>query len=434
MAREKAGQDGAEARFLLAAVAVGLASGLACVALSLIAGAADEAHRSMPQTAVLLPLFAAATVLLYRVLDLPPDIATVTVVDESRKGRFVSWKIAPAILLGTAATLVGGGSVGKEAAALQMGAGISSGLSRFVGTGEDKVRIFALCGMAAAFSALMFAPIAAALFVFEVVRPRVRGSRWLLACIPVSSMVAYAVAAVFGVGRLWVAPVAPPQLEEALFEAVLASVLCAFVGLAFVLALKLVRTVWSALFRDPLVRVVVGSVLVAVVLALPGASVGSGLGAGSIEAALSGAEVGGADFAWKFALTVLCLGVGLKGGEIMPVFCIGACLGSTLGVVTGSSPAFLAELGLIALFSACSCCPAASFALGIEAFGIAGAPYFALAALVGLLAGRTMSLYDTSTWDLRAYGGVLDRGEGLLRMPDRSKKDGRSAVPKRFSE
>ena len=111
----------------------------------------------MPQTAALLPLLAAATVLLYRVLSLPPDIATVTVVDESRKGRFVSWKIAPAILLGTAATLVGGGSVGKEAAALQMGAGISSALSRFVGTDEDEARVFALCGMAAAFSALMFA-------------------------------------------------------------------------------------------------------------------------------------------------------------------------------------------------------------------------------------------------------------------------------------
>ena len=63
------------------------------------------------------------------------------------------------------------------------------------------------------------------------------------------------------------------------------------------------------------------------------------------------------DFAGKFALTLLVLGCGFKGGEIMPVMCMGACLGCTLGHAMGADAGACAAVGLVAMLAAASNCP-----------------------------------------------------------------------------
>ncbi len=79
----------------------------------------------------------------------------------------------------------------------------------------------------------------------------------------------------------------------------------------------------------------------------------------------------------KALLTIVCLGLRLRGGEIMPTFTVGALLGASCTVMTQGDPAFSAAVGLVAFFAAMSRCPVTAFLMGCEIFGWAGAPAFA---------------------------------------------------------
>ena len=152
-----------------------------------------------------------ASLLLYRALRLPLDTTTHTVINDICADRSISPALAPGILLGTALSILGGASVGKEAAALHMGASLgdlvarplklrpltgvwkggsradgaggadggdgavgSAGASKGAGNGggaSGGVHAYAAsCGMAACFAALFFAPLGSTAFVIELSR------------------------------------------------------------------------------------------------------------------------------------------------------------------------------------------------------------------------------------------------------------------------
>ena len=115
-----------------------------------------------------------------------------------------------------------------------------------------------------------------------------------------------------------------------------------------------------------------------------------------LRGALAG-HAGGADFAVKAGLTVLALGFGLKGGEIMPMFTIGALLGCALGELTAAAAPFSAALGLAAFFGAASRCPLAALLMGAEIFGLAAAPYLALAVAVAYAGSRDVGVFGHGT-------------------------------------
>lgn len=397
-------------RIVCLSVAVGAAAGAASILLSLAAIGAEALHGLSVWTYAALPVMAMGSVWLYRVLNVPFDMGTPRVIDEARQGRAPSWKIVPAIFLGTASTLIGGGSVGKEAAALQMGAGIAS-LAGSVS--PDERRTLALAGMAGAFSALLFAPIAAFFFVLEVAHMPLRRLLELRpACIALASLVAFGIASALGVGRIWQGPIYVAPFSSSVLDVLVVSFMCAFTGVAFVLLLKLARTAAATFLSGDIARVLIGACAVVAFCALTDASQFSGTGAEQIYAAIAGEYFWFDAVTWKILLTIGCLAFGLKGGEIMPVLCIGALLGSALGGVCGADTSFCAAVGLVALFCTCGRCPLSACALGIEMFGLAGAPAFALAAAASVLAGSGMSLYQGANWKLDMYRLPKKSGHG----------------------
>jgi H+/Cl- antiporter ClcA len=74
-------------------------------------------------------------------------------------------------------------------------------------------------------------------------------------------------------------------------------------------------------------------------------------------------------FAAKFLFTAVTLGFGFKGGEVTPLFAIGALLGSALAGPLGLPVPFLAAVGYICVFGAASNTPIACAAMGAELFG-----------------------------------------------------------------
>ncbi len=387
---------------------------------------AQDASAAFPALAYTLPVCALASYALYQVLGVDHGLTSAAVFSCARSSEPVPVKLAPAILLGTALTLLGAGSVGKEAAALQLGGSLAAqvghlglrparparraGLARVLCDIAAARGTFTLAGMAAAFSALLFTPVAATLLVLEVARPtRAELLRWRTLCIPIASAVAWALARVFDIGCLWDAwwddrtAGIPATVDVA--PLLLLCAACVVVGACFVWLLKSLRACTSRRIRRTWLRMLIGALLATGLAALIGHSY-CGTGSTQIMRALAGGE--GLDtwaFALKALLTLCCLGWGLKGGEVMPALCIGACLGCSVASACSADPALFAALGMVGVFSACSLSPLASLALGVEAFGLSLAPWVAVAAL---LPGVSATLIDMgglcrSRDDVRRY-------------------------------
>jgi H+/Cl- antiporter ClcA len=94
-------------------------------------------------------------------------------------------------------------------------------------------------------------------------------------------------------------------------------------------------------------------------------------------------------FAWKLVFTSVSLGTGFIGGEMVPLFIIGALAGAQTGRLLNASIPLFAAIGMMATFAAASNTPIACIVIGIELFG-AGAtlPLALTCVLAYALSGR----------------------------------------------
>lgn len=391
--------------WILTCTAIGIASGLAAIALSLVARLLANITIDHRWLIWLLPAAGACTVGLYRALRIDWGMSTNGVIQSARDSKRVTGRLAPAIFLGTSLTLTCAGSVGKEAAALQMGASLGSSIGRVVNKycgacGSEGLFIY--MGMAAAFSALMQAPLAATLFVLEITCAHI--SIKTIAPTLVCAFIGYGLTVITGVCPPWIGLVRTASLATSLWATLLITGACAIVGVIFCQCLRGLKTGETHVLRGSLIRVVIGSIAASLLgWILPG-NLYMGTGETLMSAAFMGAVPLGA-FAAKAALTLLALGCGLKGGEIMPVMSIGAALGCAIGVLVGVNPAGCASVGLIAMLAACTNAPLASALLGVEAFGPSLGLLYLLAAVCAYLATFKFGLYTSNL--MTSYADII---------------------------
>jgi H+/Cl- antiporter ClcA len=101
------------------------------------------------------------------------------------------------------------------------------------------------------------------------------------------------------------------------------------------------------------------------------------------------------DFLAKAAFTVLSLGTGFKGGEVTPLFYIGATLGNALAPLLHQPFALFAALGFVAVFAGAANTPLACTLMAIELFGHAIAPYAIVACVVSYLFSGHAGIYKS---------------------------------------
>ncbi len=120
----------------------------------------------------------------------------------------------------------------------------------------------------------------------------------------------------------------------------------------------------------------------------------NGIGGEVIAAAVVQGEALPYDFILKILFTVITIGFGYKGGEIIPTFFIGATMGALIGGWIGLPPQFAAAIGLVALFCGVVNCPIATLVLSIELFGSEGLLYFAVAICLSYMLSGYYGLYS----------------------------------------
>lgn len=100
-------------------------------------------------------------------------------------------------------------------------------------------------------------------------------------------------------------------------------------------------------------------------------------------------------FALKLVFTALTIGAGFKGGEVTPLFFIGATLGNALAYWLPLPTPLLAGMGFVAVFAGAANTPLTCTVMALELFGTACGPYVAIACVVAYLCSGHRSIYGS---------------------------------------
>ncbi len=341
----------------------------------------------------LLPVFGLILTFIYNKLKVK-GIGTNHIIKSVRTEEKVSPVLCVAVFCGTVLSHFGGASVGREGAALQLGGSIGELLAEKFKIPEDYRRILVMSGMSGLFSALFGTPIAAFIFVLEVVRI---GKRCLVAIVPafISSATAFLIA-----NNLGVEPERFPVNEipdfslEILWKFVLIAIVGAFVSEVFVFVLHNSEKLFHKAFKNEYIRVVVGGLIIILLTKILGTTDYNGGGINVVHHVFTHGEVNYEAFLLKIIFTALSIGAGYKGGEIVPTIFIGGTLGGAGALLLGINSAFGGAIGITTLFSGVTNCPFATVILACEMFGIEGVGYYLIASAISFVLSGKISLYQ----------------------------------------
>ncbi len=355
--------------------------------------AATHLRGTYPWLIYFLPFAGLIVVYLYRHVHLSAGGSTNAVFIAVRDNETMPSATAPLIFFSTALTHLFGGSAGREGAALQLGGSITGKIGRMLHLSDKDCRMMTLCGMSAAFAAVFGTPLTAAVFSMEVVSVGVMYYAALVPCF-LSAMIGVWIAEHLG-AHPHVYPLtefvelSPLSMGRVILLAVMLAVLSIFVCKAFRDGSKLL----SKWITNPYIRVLAGGGAIIALTLLLGTYDYNGAGNHIIEQAIAGEAVPYA-FLLKILFTAITLGVGYKGGEIVPVFFIGATFGCTFAPLLGLPAGFGAALGMVGLFCGVTNSPLASLLLAIELFGTQSVPMFAMVCVVSYMLSGFSGLYS----------------------------------------
>ncbi len=372
---------------------VGLLSGAASAGFLWLLERTIQLRQAHLWLLFLLPVFGLLSTWLYRRFGKDSEGGSAMILDEvlEFRGRVRS-RMAPLVLIGTLLTHLGGGSAGREGTAVQMGASLARTVGKlpwpWLRLNNSRQRLLLMAGVSAGFGSLFGTPVAGAIFGMEVIAIGKLHYEGIIICAAASFAGDWACRGL-GAHHLHLLVAAEPftwslGLKVALFAVPVAVVAGGFSECSHRLAAW--TKAWSA--ERWMLRPLAGGVAVIALFFCFREDGYLNLGLPFLDEVFHrGAAVPWA-FAGKLLLTTVTVGFGFKGGEVTPLFVIGALLGGALAPAFHVPAPFLAAVGFIALFAAASNTPLASLVMGIELFGAGFAGPLALAcflayALVG---------------------------------------------------
>jgi H+/Cl- antiporter ClcA len=314
--------------------------------------------------------------------------------------------MAPLILLATVITHLFGGSAGREGTALQMGGSIAAAFGRWFRLDAAATRILLMAGIAAGFAAVFGTPIAGTVFAIEVLAIGRMRYEALLPCLLAAIAGDWACQA-WGIGHthyhIHFLEAAGRPLAIAPLLAVKVAFAAVLFGCAGWLFARLSHSCQHGFAKlcphAPWRPALGGLVVIAMTLAL-GTREYLGLGVWSphpgdatISSLIEGSQAHPWSWWWKLLFTAVTLGAGFKGGEVTPLFFIGAGLGHALAPILGVPVDLFAALGFVAVFAGATNTPLACTIMGIELFGATHAVPIALACFIAYLCSGHTGIY-----------------------------------------
>ncbi|WP_195576389.1 voltage-gated chloride channel family protein [Paenibacillus sp. 1001270B_150601_E10] len=304
-------------------------------------------------------------------------------------------RMAPLVLFGTIITHLFGGSAGREGTAVQMGGSLAEWFGKLLKVNPVDRKILLICGISGGFGSIFGTPLAGTIFGLEVLAIGLISHEALIPAFIASFVGNVVTSSVWGVSHAHYSIGEVPALSAVvILKVIAASILFGFASILFSELTHALKKGYSLLFKNPMVKSAVGGLVIIGLVYLLGTRDYLGLGLPLIQDSFDG-EVSPFAFLGKLVFTSLTLGAGFQGGEVTPLFAIGATLGHTLAGVLQLYAPFLAGLGFIAVFCGATNTPIACFLMGIELFGADAAIYLFIACIVSYLFSGHTGIYSS---------------------------------------
>lgn len=289
---------------------------------------------------------------------------------EAQKGeeRKISYHFPILLTLNTLLAHIFSASVGREGVAVQLGGAVGMSFSKNEKNRERK-NILIRLGMICGFSALFQTPLAACFFILEITvrRLTLTKNHMLEFCLYfVSSFLSACLSHFLGLEKFFVKINFDFNAFSLsfIFKTLLASVLLIFSGILFVVCQKYFKKICTKNLSVPWILLCI-FMIVSVIFNFRYASLGTNL----IDFSFANEHIYSYDFILKLILTALCTSIGFSGGEVTPLFAIGASFGVVLASLFNLPILVVASLGYTLVFSSATKTFITPIFLALEVFG-----------------------------------------------------------------
>ncbi|MFM7001388.1 MAG: voltage-gated chloride channel family protein [Limnohabitans sp.] len=404
-------------RWLLLATLVGVLAGSASALFLVALDSATHYQEQHRWLVWLLPVAGFVVAWVYLKVGKSVETGNNLLIDEIHDPqKVVPLRMAPLILVSTVVSHLFGASVGREGTAVQMGGALADQLTGIFRLNKEDRRILLMAGIAAGFASVFGTPLAGAVFALEVLAiGRLRYDA-LLAC-TIAAIIGDQTTTLWGVHHTHYAINSLPDITAwGLAATLIAGAVFGIVGMLFANGAHWFGDTMKRLVPYAPLRPVLGGVVIASALWFLGAWRYAGLGIPVIVEAFE-QPLSSIDFVGKMVFTIASLGSGFKGGEVTPLFYIGATLGNALAPLLNMPFPLLAAIGFVGVFAGAANTPLACTLMAMELFGPGIGVYALLACVMSYLFSGHTGIYKSQRVG-RSKHLPLPEGIKMGQVPD----------------
>jgi H+/Cl- antiporter ClcA len=311
---------------------------------------------------------------------------------KDEKPKPIPFQMAPFVFISTLLTHIGGGSAGREGTAVQMGGAIADQFTNVFKLNAAERKTILIMGVSAGFAAVFGTPWAAAVFALEIMSFKKIKFENIIPSFLAAFGAHYICLAWQVKHTVYTIGIIPSFTLSSLSWTMLAGIIFGLAAFFFIYTGKIFEGLFSKIKFAPW-RPFFGGIIIALIIVLSRNTKYIGLGIPSIVEAFN-TPSGYFDFALKLLLTSFTLSAGFKGGEVTPLFFIGATLGNILICFIPLPMALLAGMGFVAVFAGATHCAIASIIMGMELFGMQAGIFVGLASTVAYFASGMNGIYS----------------------------------------
>ena len=356
---------------------------------------ATSIRKANPIIIALLPFGGALVSYLYLKYGKDSSKGNNLIIERINKGEAdIPFRMAPLVFFGTFITHLFGGSAGREGTGVQIGASITSKLSKLLNLNKKDTTIIIISGVSSGFGVVFGTPIAGTIFGLEVSTIGKMRYEAIIPCL-ISSYIGNFIARLLKVQHTHYPMEVVSSSDYTIFyKVILCSILFGIVSKLFSELTHYLKQYFTQLIPKPYIKSFVGGCIVILIALVLQTQMYLGLSLDLLKHSFENSVVG-YTFIIKLILTSITLSTGFQGGEVTPLFVIGATLGSFLAPIINLPISFLAGLGMIAVFCGGTKTPLASFAMGLELFGGGNIKYIFITCVISYVFAGKSGIYSS---------------------------------------